>query len=366
MDGAAGDGRPEAHTDGDEPDVLADGPEERDADEAEGPSCEELRAVIGPSIEKAFPHMGSKDVAVGVRTDACESATYFAGPSGLDENMLFRIASVSKTYVAAAVLGLVSEGKLGLDETIEGYGFGLPNEDRITIRQLLNHTSGLYNYTSDPAFESGWTPEERLQSAASHDVHFEPGERWMYSNSNYVALGLIVLKELGSDSFAEVVRARILAPLGLESTYFEPEEPFDESLAPGFGKTGASASPLVAWADGGMVATLGDTTRWIQTFASGDATPALRDELLEGVPAAGGGVVSYGLGVMILSELATGDVPAYGHTGDTPGFHSLAFWFPERGYTIAVVLNQDGGDPNVPMIAVADALNTVLPVRAAP
>src|SRR5262245_50277019 len=120
----------------------------------------------------------------------------------MEPNDRFRAGSITKSFVSTVVLELVGEGKLALSDTVERRLPGLvPNGDHITVRQLLNHTSGLYNYTDDPDLLRALTnlssdrvfkPEELLAMATSHPPLFKPGARWSYSNTNYIVLGLIV------------------------------------------------------------------------------------------------------------------------------------------------------------------------------
>ena len=136
----------------------------------------------------------------------------------------FKIASLTKTYTATVVLQLVGEGKLSLDDTVEQRLPGVvPNGGKITIRQLLNHTSGLADFESDPRYLkpylSGnfgyyWAPRQLVRMGVSHKPLFAPGTRWSYSNTNYVVAQLIVEKVTGKTLGAELKR-RIFQPLGL-------------------------------------------------------------------------------------------------------------------------------------------------------
>ena len=141
----------------------------------------------------------------------------------------FRIASHTKTYVATVVLQLVSEGKLRLDDTVEQWLPGLvPNGDEITIRQLLNMTSGLFDYEQDPRvfapYINGdlgyhWSPLELVQIAVSHEPLFEPGATQSYSNTGYILAGLIIEAATGNTLRGELSH-RIFRPLDLRATSF--------------------------------------------------------------------------------------------------------------------------------------------------
>ncbi|MGQ0568282.1 MAG: serine hydrolase domain-containing protein, partial [Armatimonadota bacterium] len=140
----------------------------------------------------------------------------------------FRIASLTKTFVAVVVLQLVGEGKLSLDDAVENRLPGLvPNGRNITIRYLINHTSGLFDYVEDQNVfrrlvsntSRVWSPQELIAVGTSHKALFAPGRGWAYSNTGYLLLGLIVEKVTGI-SLGEELRQRIFVPLGLRGTTF--------------------------------------------------------------------------------------------------------------------------------------------------
>lgn len=323
--------------------------------------CAAVRAAIEPAVNAALSKAKARDVGIGVTTNECGFVGYTAGRETISVDALWRIGSITKTYVAALVLDFVREGKVDLDDTIARFDLGLPNEQEITVRQLLNHSSGLFNYNEDAEFpqHTGWTPKERLAVAASHPVYFEPGAGWHYSNTNYLALGMIS-EQLGGAHVGELIRTRILAPQGLDHTFFSAEEKLGGTLAPSYSQSGArlSGAPkdsFGAWADGAMAATLEDTTHWMRAYASGSVTPTLTKDLFAGVPIPDQ-PLSYSLALFDLSPEVTGDVAAYGHGGDIPGFHSWSVHLPDRGWTITAIVNQDGGDANPLLEAMTEAL----------
>ncbi len=320
--------------------------------------CSDVLAVIGPAIEAARVQIDSVDVGVGVATATCPFVQYLSGPSMLDADVRFRVASITKTYTAAVILHFVAKGLVGLDDTVAKFSLGIPAEAQITVRQLLDHTSGLFNYTDDPTYSAhlDWTPSERLTVAAKNPAYFAPGQGWHYSNTNFVALGLIA-EHLGGAPLAALIRTTVLEPRGLTATYLDGTEPVVGTIAAAFAKKGTPSvgGRFGAGADGAMVATLDNVTRWMRAFASGDATPTLKKDLLAGIPEPGV-PAAYGLGLEILSPAATGDVAAYGHSGDLPGFHSIALYFPAHDWTITAIVNTDSGDPGIALGAVLDAL----------
>jgi D-alanyl-D-alanine carboxypeptidase len=152
----------------------------------------------------------------------------------------FRIASVTKPFVATVVLELVGEGKLALDDSVEHWLPGLvPNGGNITIRELLNHTSGIYNYVDDRGFDETevadptliWSPRQLIAVATSHPPLFAPGRGWSYSNTNYVGL---VVEAVTGTPFEQQLRARLFEPLALGSTSYVPALDTSGTLAHAF------------------------------------------------------------------------------------------------------------------------------------
>jgi CubicO group peptidase (beta-lactamase class C family) len=168
----------------------------------------------------------------------------------------FRVASVTKTFVATVVLQLVGEGRLGLDESVERHLPGLlPQGRRITVRQLLNHTSGLYDYLEDaPAqarFVGDVRPRQTVALAASRPLGFAPGTSWAYSNTGYQILGLMI-ERATREPLGRVLARRIFVPLDLRHTSFEPPPRVPKRVAHGYASTGGQA-PLARnlgrWSD---------------------------------------------------------------------------------------------------------------------
>src|SRR5262249_41051325 len=133
------------------------------------------------------------NAAVAVRA-SCGTQFFAVGPDNIGPATLHRIGSVSKTYVGALMLTLANGGALSLDDRVSRWLLGVPNGDVITIRQLLTHRSGLFNYTTDPRVPGNqrrWLPEELLAILAQHAPDFAPGAKYAYSNSNFLVAGLI-------------------------------------------------------------------------------------------------------------------------------------------------------------------------------
>ncbi|MER5733387.1 serine hydrolase domain-containing protein [Streptomyces sp. NPDC002138] len=265
----------------------------------------------------------------------------------MDPGLRMRIGSETKTFTVTALLRLVDRGKVRLDDAISGYVPGVPNGDRITLRELAGMRSGLFNYSEDADFNKvldteprkPLAPQQLLDYAFRHPVRFQPGTRFEYSNTNLILLGLVVEKVTGRP-LHDVITQDVLEPAGLHHTLFPTGAGFPEPHAHGY--TGQATrevdatdwNPSWAWAAGAMISDLQDLRSWARTLATGALlTPATQAERLRttpiGVPGAG-----YGLGVF--------DVQGWiGHNGSIPGYESLTVYLPQARATLVVLLNTD-------------------------
>ncbi len=324
------------------------------------PSCLTFDEKVQSALDTSVVSSKMVDGVIAITTSDCGHSEYFSGKSGLTSDLLFRIGSNTKTFVSALVLTMTSEGKLALDEPFAAYLPEVTIGQTITVRQLLNHTSGLFNYTDDPTldFKVKATPSGLVDLALKHDAYFAPGTSWHYSNTNFILLGMIAEK-IGGAPIAKQIRERFLVPHNLTHTFFEGGEEIVGELAPGF-DTKRRAIPTTydpswAWAAGAMVATPADLGRWITLLARGEVLPKeAQTELLKGVKV--NDVIEYGLGVFLFSAKATGKTPAIGHGGDIYGSHSQAFYFPASDMTLVTISDTDGVSSNDLSIAALDAL----------
>lgn len=316
-------------------------------------ACKAENAALQAGLDKA--HAKDTDAVLAVRNPSCGARTLTSGPSKIDAGRLHRIGSVTKTYVAAVVLGLVHDGALALDDKLSKWVTGVPNGDAITIRHLLTHTSGLFNYTNDKTFQKTpftkkWTPQELVDVATKNPPYFEPGTSWTYSNTNFILLGMIAEKAANA-KIGALVRTRVLEKAGLSATFFDGEEPMKGTLAPGLDSLGRDVTtqmdPSWAWAAGAIAATPDDVAKWIEALGSGTFhDPATQKELLTPVKTDQRSI-DYGLGVMLFNRSITaGAGPGIGHGGDIPGFHTQAFYFPEKQTTVVAIVDSDAEDPN--------------------
>jgi len=276
--------------------------------------------------------------------------------------------SVGKTFAAATALQLVKEGKIGLDEKIEKY-LGRepwfprpPNAKDITVRQLMNHTSGLVRYEFKEQFtkdltanpDKVWKPAELVAYLLDEKPPFEAGKGWDYSDTNYIVLGMIIEKVTGKKLYDEADR-RLIKPLKLTDTipqdgprlkgvvqgYAGPNNPFGGSDAMIVnGKF--IINPQFEWTGGGYVSTAQDLARWAKMIYEGKAfSPDLLPQVVEGVPAPMlGRDTKYGLAT-IIRQTPVGI--SYGHSGFFPGYLTDMTYFPQQKVAVAVQVNTSVG-----------------------
>lgn len=251
----------------------------------------------------------------------------------------FRVASITKSFVATVLLQLVGEHRLRLSDPVERWLPGLvPGGSGITVRQLLNHTSGVFNYTDDQAWMSTvvadptreWSARELVAVATAHPPVFPPGQDWSYSNTNYVLAGLIAETVTGRP-LPRLVAERITAPLRLSDTFLATNAQVRPGFVHGYLPPSATGgayvdtttwNPTIAGAAGAMVSTASDLARFYRALLSGRLLPQpqLREMLTTVyVEEQGGG---YGLGIYYLNT-SCGTV--WGHTGGFPGYNSIAY-----------------------------------------
>jgi D-alanyl-D-alanine carboxypeptidase len=322
----------------------------------------------------------------------------------------FRIASNTKTMTAAIVVQLAQEGKLSFDDPVSKYVPGVPNGGNITIAELLDMRSGLYNVTDapevavaadrDPA--KAWAPAELLAIAFARPPNFPPGTRFEYCNTNYVLLGLIIEK-LDRKPLAEAMQDRLFAPLGLHQTALPPSSvytmpaPYSHGYLYGSSsvafagtppysaalKAAARAGTLLptdytglnhsfAGAAGGVVSTSNDLATWIQALVAGrvlNATYQRRwlDSLRPEDPNKPNGQ-RYGYGI---TQFFWGPNTVYFHGGETAGFNSFMGYDPKNHVTLVVWTNltlslDENVTANAIMLKVLELAYVVSPLAWAP
>ena len=319
----------------------------------------------GATVGVVLPNGESFGLAVGYSDRDAKT------PMRPDDRML--AGSTGKTFAAATAMQLVKEGKINLDDRVEKYlgketWFArLPNAKDITVRQLMNHTSGLVRYEFKDQFtkdltaspDKVWKPAELVSYLLDEKPPFEAGKGWDYSDTNYIVLGMIIEKVTGKRFYDEANR-RLVKPLKLSNT-IPQDSPRIKGLVQGYagannpfgGKDAMitdgkfAINPQFEWTGGGWATTSEDLARWAKLMYEGKAfDPSLLPVMLDGVPAKLGRDTKYGLGVIIRPTQAG---TSYGHSGFFPGYMTDMMYFPEKKIAVAVQVNtsvpQDLGKP---------------------
>ncbi|QQC19985.1 serine hydrolase domain-containing protein [Actinomyces naeslundii] len=320
--------------------------------------AESLKARAQGLVEAGYPA-----ALAAVSDSKGESAGVAVGKGSLETGQAppmdgeVRVGSNTKTFVAVVVMQLVQEGKVGLDEPIETYLPGLIKGEgidasRITVRQLLQHTSGLPEYADTYRSSNAEVienmqhyvpPRDLLDTALGKPAQFEPGAQWKYTNTNYVVLGMLV-ERVSQRPVGEQIDQRIVKKLGLSHTYFPApgEEKIRGTHPQGYhlsaeGKLEdiTEMDPALGWAAGAMVSTPSELNTFFQAVFDGRLlTQSSIDEMKKGVDTDKAGVV-YGLG-LIGRSLSCGGT-AWGHGGDIAGYHTRGGVGPDgTAVTVAV------------------------------
>jgi D-alanyl-D-alanine carboxypeptidase len=287
----------------------------------------------------------------------------WSGGKGATGDTVFRLASLTKAFTATIVLQLVNEKKVGLDDPI---GKSLPNLPKAwqgaTIRNLLNHTSGIPSYTDVPDFikhiEERWTPQQIVDQTADKPLNFPSGSKFEYDNTGYVILGILVEK-LDHRSFADALQRRILKPLGMKNTRLN--EGAEKAEALGFDEKGAPAIAInmsQPYAAGSIVSTANDMGKWIAAQGSTKLLPApLWSEMLKPTTLTTGNTSTYGFG------WGTGQVNGVAtveHGGGIPGYATLVRRVPSKGLGVVVLTNSEGSNPSLAVNAILAAVDPTL------
>ncbi|PYK15273.1 MAG: D-alanyl-D-alanine carboxypeptidase [Verrucomicrobia bacterium] len=290
----------------------------------------------------------------------------------------FRIASNTKTMTAAVIMQLAQESKLSLDDPVSKYVPGVPNGDNITIAELLEMRSGLYNYTNDPVMSATidtdpakvWTPAELLAIAFAHPPNFPPGAKYEYVNTNYALLG-VVAEKVDGKPLAQTMRDRLFGPLGLQHTLLPAStvntlpEPYSHGYLYGSSSVALVGEPpyspevqataragtllpkdytdvnhSFAAAAGGVISTANDCATWIKALVAGRVLePAYQRRWLDSLkpedPSKPEGQ-KYGYGI---TQISWGPNTIYFHGGETPGYNSKISYDLTNDMTLIVWTN---------------------------
>jgi D-alanyl-D-alanine carboxypeptidase len=296
----------------------------------------------------------SINVAVGT--------TQYGGNQPISTAATWQIGSNTKAFTAVIMLQLEAEGRLSIDDTLGRWLPQYPQWKNVTIRQLLNMTSGIPDYADTPAFQTTIVANQTQAFTSQQLVSYVYGQPllagWNYSNTNYV-LAQMVIENVTHDSFVDQLARRITIPLGLQNLCFAPEgctqaeamampdgynaDTVDPILAPLFGTPVPNLGLSWAKAAGANVSTLADVTTWDKALYGGELLPPRQQQELESLVSeatgepTGPGMSGFGLGVALAATAAFG--PVWDYEGETFGFRVLTAYQPSSRVTLALAAN---------------------------
>ena len=284
---------------------------------------------------------------------------------------VYRVGSVTKQFTAAAILQLVEQQRLALDDTLGAFLPHYPQWGRVTVRQLLNHTSGIPSYTASARWRARvadhLAPDSVLAFVASDTFDFAPGTRYRYNNTGYFLLGRILERVTGTP-YDRYVAERFFRPLGMRSASYCPDSPADSTHAAGYDKRGpsetapASALSMTSpYAAGALCMSTGDFLRWQTALTSGRVVrPATFARMARSDTLADGKPTNYGWG---LAPGRIEDHRTIEHGGDIHGFSVQQLWLPDDSLRVVVFANTLGSNPGALARNVARAALGLAPVQ---
>jgi D-alanyl-D-alanine carboxypeptidase len=285
---------------------------------------------------------------------------------GMKPCNISRVGSTVKMFTAVTILMLAEEGKISLEDKISSYLQGdvidkIKNADKATIMQLLQHSSGIYNYIQNLKFQTAstndlimeWKPEDLLHYAYNKDPYFQPDEDVRYSNTGYIMLGLLIEKIEGKP-FYKVFEEKLFIPLNLTLTKFAAENPVPDGIVRGYIDLYSNMQVIEStyfsgWdyytADGGLISNPYDLNRFFRALMNGQILTAQslnamltwkspHDQPTDFFP------ISYGLGIF---KIDTPKGIAYMHSGDAIGYYANMLYFPDDSTTIVYAVNSNYG-----------------------
>lgn len=307
------------------------------------------RAVTPPAITGAVlalrqPHR--------IQFDGASGRVGLRNANATQPNARFRAGSITKLFTAVLVLQLVDEGRIALSDSLPALwpeiAKNAPHADDITLERLLNHTSGLTDFASQPGFLAAvrtdphrhWEPEELVAIALAAGPVHPPGGDWYYASTNYVILGSIAERASGL-SLPELLHTKITRPLGLTNTTYPSDQRLDAPYLGGAQDTDADGDlddvtdwdPSYAGAAGTVITTSADLCAFLSALMHGTLlrAPTL-ERMLQPVPTDREGA-GYGLGITVLGD------ELYGHAGLLPGYTAGAFIHRDADVSVALCLN---------------------------
>jgi D-alanyl-D-alanine carboxypeptidase len=320
-------------------------------------SNEEIIKNLDSKVDSLYLQFRVPGIYLGIRAidkdityDKAKGYADLSAYRSIKANDLYRIGNVTNSFTSTVLLQLVDENKISLDSMLSKYITSVPNSQNISIRQLLNMTSGLYDYATDSVFLSmvktaplkKWLPQELINYAITYPPYFPPGGGWHYSSTNSILIGMII-EQITGNTLKQEIQNRILTPLNLQNTFF----PIDQNMPSGsicngytlltgpgsFDNVTTRFDPSWIWAAGAMVSNSVDMKIWVKALVNGNLlSSAMQEERLKfiysGTPS-----IKYGLGIYNLQN------GFMGHKGAVPGYNNIIVYFPNRGTLITLMLN---------------------------
>lgn len=283
--------------------------------------------------------------------------------ASVSDNSLFRMNSITKSFTAALVLRLVDNGQINLDDSLTKYLQPYTAWKDITVRELLNQTSGIFDYIDSSNWfvnlakspTKNWSPEQLVQVVYEHPLYFAPGKGWSYSNTNYVLLGMII-EHVTKMSMAENLQTQFFTPLHLNHTFYIPGQvpnKVSNQLVHGYfqGIDATHENPSVWQAAAGIISNTHDMVIWFHDLMTGKVLSKPSFQLMKTVMSTQDGKpisvtkvtgMAYGMGVFYTNT----PVPFWFVPGISSGYRSLVVYDPTQKITYALVINS--GLPNQP------------------
>ncbi len=343
-----------------------------------------IQAEIAAAVERERATYGGHTpvpaVLVGVWDGAGGSYVHAFGDADLATRRAlapddhFRVGSNTKTFVVSVLLQLVDEGKLRLDDRLSRFSLGvtIPNAENITVRQLCQMRSGLFEAYDTPEInaaqvtpETPFDPRTLIQWAVQQKPYFPPGTAYRYSNTNYLILGLII-ESITKDTVGDQIRKRLLTRFHLAQTSYPDTEAMPDPWAHGYAldKDGmwqdvSGTIPVsLMGAAGAMISDMADMRRWVKLYVSGETNGPATQRARLACLSTGEGNLAFGLGIGCSAGW-------YGYTGGLPGYNTAAYYLPKSGVTILafVTLQADTPPPGVANAIFRDIARIMTPAN---
>ena len=284
---------------------------------------------------------------------------------------IYEIGSNTKQFTSAAIMKLVEQGRVKLDDDLSKFVPQFPlHGKQVSIRQLLTHTSGIHDYTSSPEWSKTWnaalSPDAIIRFVAADTFDFAPGTAYRYDNTGYVLLGMVIEKATGQ-KYASYIDAQFFKPLGLRQTSYCPSRTSDPAFALGYTKGANGGGTERAqfmdlshpFAAGALCSTVGDFAKWQRALASGRVVSAASYALMSTADTLNNGrKINYGFG--LVPGMLDGH-KTVSHTGGIPGFATAAAYVADDSLSVVVFTNYDRESPqrlvqNLLRVAYGDSL----------